>query len=62
MLKLVAENNVRALLSSLGFPADDPNEITIERFDHWSNKDCTDWFVATCGCPAVLVETERSAA
>ncbi|HET9141684.1 hypothetical protein [Actinophytocola sp.] len=62
MLKLVAENNVRDLLASLGFPPDDPNAITIERFDHWTNEDCTDWFAATCASGAILVETERSAA
>ncbi|HEU5475371.1 MAG TPA: hypothetical protein VFV67_32410 [Actinophytocola sp.] len=64
MLMQVTDANLMSLLSSLGFESGDPdnlNEITIDRFDHWTNSD-TPAAVAMCSCNVHLGYSEKAAA
>lgn len=39
MLMLATDKNLMTLLSNLGFESTGPDEIEIDRFDHWTNPD-----------------------
>jgi hypothetical protein len=64
MLTLVSDN-VMSLLSSMGFaddPSGGPNEIVIERFDHWSNPQGEATLTLTCACGSAFVQQPEAAA
>lgn len=63
MLTLITDN-VRSLLADLGFEngsSGSPNEIAIDRFDHWTNPESAAGAAALTACSMQFGQLEAAA-